>query len=138
MVVKVVPSELITILGSCVSVCLWDKKTKTGGMNHYLLPETINDANSLDGGINATRFLIQSMIRKFSTIKNMEAKVFGGANRFFIEKNFLNVGVQNVEAAKFALDEAGIHIVEQDTGGRAGRKIYFNTFTGKVHVLKVS
>ena len=136
-VVKVVPSELITILGSCVSVCLWDKKTKTGGMNHYLLPETV-DAKSLDGGIDATRFLIQSMIRKFSTIQNMEAKVFGGSNRFFIEKSFLNVGVQNVEAAKFALDEAGIPLVEHDTGGREGRKIYFNTLTGKVHVLKVS
>jgi len=137
-VVKVVPSELTTILGSCVSVCLWDKKIKTGGMNHYLLPETVNDAKSLDGGIDATRFLIQSMIRKFSTLKNMEAKIYGGANRFFVEKSFLNVGMQNVEAAKFALDEAGIPIVFQDTGGKAGRKIYFNTLTGVVKVLKVN
>ena len=137
-VVKVVPCELITILGSCVAVCVWDKKTKTGGMNHYLLPETVNNAKSLDGGIDATRFLIQSMVRKFSTIKNMEAKVFGGANRYFIEKSFLNVGMQNVEAAKFSLEEAGIPIVEHDTGGRTGRKIYFNTLTGKVHVLNVS
>lgn len=137
-VVKVLPSELTTILGSCVSVCLWDKKTKTGGMNHYLLPETVNDAKSLDGGIDATRFLIQSMIRKFSILKNIEAKIYGGANRFFVEKSFLNVGVQNVEAAKFSLDEAGIPIVIQDTGGKSGRKIIFNTLTGEVKVMKVN
>jgi chemotaxis protein CheD len=131
------PRELVTILGSCVSVCLWDRKTRTGGMNHFLLPETVDDAKSLNGGIGATRKLIQAMIRKYASVKNMEAKVFGGANRFFIEKSFLNVGSQNVEAAKFALEEAGIRMVQIDTGGQLGRKIYFNTQTGRVRVKMI-
>jgi chemotaxis protein CheD len=29
-----------TVLGSCVSACIWDKKTGMGGMNHFMLPDT--------------------------------------------------------------------------------------------------
>ena len=137
-VVTEVPRELVTILGSCVSVCLWNREKLVGGMNHFLLPETVNDAKSLQGGIASTRKLIQSMTHLLVTGNNLEAKIYGGANRFFVEKSFLNVGMQNVEAAKFALDEAGIPIVFQDTGGKAGRKIYFNTLTVVVQVLKVN
>lgn len=107
-------------------------------MNHFLLPETINNAKSLDGGISATRALIQSMIRKASIIKNLEAQVFGGANRFFKDESFLNVGRQNVEAARIALEETGVRIVHQDTGGEPGRKIYFNTQTGMVLIQKIN
>jgi chemotaxis protein CheD len=137
-VTTVEPQEIVTILGSCVSVCLWDKKTKSGGMSHFLLPETVNDAKSLNGGISSTRLLIQSMIDKFSLIKNLEAKIYGGSNRFFTDESFLNVGTQNVVAAKFALEEAGIPIMVEDTGGKPGRKIYFNTQTGIVHVEKIN
>src|SRR5579864_7429161 len=31
-------TQVTTILGSCVAVCLWDSKLHTGGMNHFLLP----------------------------------------------------------------------------------------------------
>src|SRR4051812_50134949 len=31
-------TQVTTILGSCVSVCLWDQKLRIGGMNHFLLP----------------------------------------------------------------------------------------------------
>lgn len=137
-VITTVPQELVTILGSCVSVCLWDKKTKAGGMNHFLLPEVVNNARSLNGGVDSTRVLIQSMIFKLSIVKNLEAKIYGGANRFFTSESFLNVGKQNVVAAKFALEEAGIPIVQEDTGGVPGRKIYFNTQTGKVRVEKIN
>jgi chemotaxis protein CheD len=132
------PHELVTILGSCVSVCVWDKKFQIGGMNHYLLPETVNDARSLNGGISATRVLIQMMLRKSSGLKNLEAQIFGGSNRFFTEASFLSVGKQNVTAAKVVLEEAGVVLVHQDTGGEPGRKIYFNTQTGKVVVNKIN
>ncbi len=29
---------ITTVLGSCVSVCLWDCVLRVGGMNHFLLP----------------------------------------------------------------------------------------------------
>jgi chemotaxis protein CheD len=136
-VTTTVPKEFVTILGSCVSVCIWDKKTKAGGMNHFLLPETVNDSKSLKGGISATRSLIQAML-EFCFIKNLEAKLYGGSNRFFTNESFLNVGHQNTVAAKFALEEAGIPIVLEDTKGIPGRKISFNTETGIVQVIKIN
>lgn len=137
-IVTIEPKELVTILGSCVSVCLWDRKRQLGGMNHFLLPETVNQVNSLKGGIESTRRLIDAMIAQTFVPKNFEAQIFGGANRFFKDENFLNVGRQNVEAAKIVLAEARIPIVHQDTGGESGRKIYFNTETGQVRVIKIS
>jgi len=131
------PMELITILGSCVAVCLWDKKTKTGGMNHFLLPSADDRANHTNGGFTATRLLIEAMINKLSDIKNLEAKIFGGGNRFF-SNNFLVVGPQNVEVATKVLKDAGIPIVLKDTGGELGKKIHFNTQTGNVLVSNIS
>lgn len=132
------PRVLVTILGSCVSVCLWDRKLMIGGMNHFLLPETVNDEKSLHGGIASTRLLVESILCQGSNLKNLEAQVFGGANRFFTEESFLNVGKQNVQAAKIILEEKGIPLIHQDTGGEPGRKIYFNTQTGRVTVIKIN
>jgi chemotaxis protein CheD len=102
MVISKSPQELVTILGSCVSVCLWDKKIGTGGMNHFLLPELVNTARSLEGGIESTRMLIQAMIRNGASIKNLGAGIYGGSNRFFSIHSFLNVGPQKGVGATFA------------------------------------
>ena len=32
------PTEVTTILGSCVAVCVFDPVLRLGGTNHYLLP----------------------------------------------------------------------------------------------------
>ncbi|MEA1973295.1 MAG: chemotaxis protein CheD, partial [Candidatus Cloacimonadota bacterium] len=37
-IVSKTPMELYTVLGSCISVCIWDNKLRIGGMNHYMLP----------------------------------------------------------------------------------------------------
>ena len=127
------PSELITILGSCVSVCLWDREEKRGGMNHYLLPKCTHSLGRSIGGVAATEMLIESMTRGLSSLKNLEAKIFGGGIRFF-SNSFLEVGLQNVEVAKKILEDLQIPIVVNDTGGTNGRKIQFNTQTGQVAV----
>ena len=35
-------SVIRTVLGSCVSVCLWDKVQKYGGINHFLYPAILD------------------------------------------------------------------------------------------------
>ena len=51
--VKILPGEyfattrdlvVVTVLGSCVSVCLRDRRSGIGGMNHFMLPG--NDEHS--------------------------------------------------------------------------------------------
>ena len=134
-IITTIPAEIVTILGSCVSVCLWDKTLGMAGINHYLLPgNTEEDAGNPNRGYSSIRLLIKSMVNRKSCIENIEAKVFGGCNSVYKESKMFPIGQRNVEVAIQSLKEAGIHITANQTGGNCGRKIIFNTRTGKVRM----
>ena len=124
--------QIITILGSCVAVCLWDSVQEIGGMNHFLLPLWNGHglASPKYGNI-AIEKLIDKMISIGSKKRNLQAKIFGGSNVLSLSQFF--VGKRNIEIAKELLEENSILIVGQSVGGELGRKIYFNTQTGRVN-----
>lgn len=127
--------EISTVLGSCVGVCLWDRERKFGGMNHYLLPGQEQDkAGDPNRGISATRMLIKAMLNRHASPATLEAKVFGGCNSLYKGSNHFMVGERNIRVALDVLQEAGIPVVSQNTGGQYGRKIIFDTDTGHVKV----
>jgi chemotaxis protein CheD len=64
------PAKIITILGSCVSVCIYDIKLKYGGVNHYLLP-VCNSTSVAKLGNKATFSLIKKMLNKGSQKKTI-------------------------------------------------------------------
>jgi len=77
---------LSTTLGSCVAVCLYDPFQKVVGMNHIMISREENKVNKLfcfqeDGkyGDSAMDLLVHEMINQGAVLKNMLAKVFGGA-----------------------------------------------------------
>ncbi|MDD2563557.1 MAG: chemotaxis protein CheD [Salinivirgaceae bacterium] len=127
------PHLVHTILGSCVSVCLYDKERKYGGINHYMLPFWNGQglASPKYGNI-AIEKLIDQMLRKGSRKENLIAKVFGGGEVIDTSSNLFNIGKRNIEIAEVMLKEEGIKIVASDTAGKFGRKIQFNTQTGAV------
>jgi chemotaxis protein CheD len=132
-IITTVPALITTVLGSCVSVCLWDKKLKMGGMNHYLLPGDIHDEpDNADRGLPAMRLLIRSLLNRNAKVENLEAKVFGGCNSLYQKNDFYRVGERNVAMALNVLSEFHISVKAHHTGGAFGRKIVFNTLTGKV------
>lgn len=124
------PCLVDTILGSCVSVCLFDHKKKIGGINHYMLPYWNGEglASPKYGNVAIER-LIEKMIRNGSSNTDMIAKIFGGANQI---KGTINVGVKNIQVARDLLFSNKINIVAEDVGGILGRKIWFDTYTGQV------
>ena len=131
--------EIVTVLGSCVSVCLWDNRLKIGGMNHYMLPLWNGEglASPKYGSI-AINKLIQRMIAFGSRKEHLIAKVFGGASVITNNnKGLWNVGERNVIVAQDMLEDDGIPVVSADTGGILGRKILFDTLTGRVLVKKL-
>jgi chemotaxis receptor (MCP) glutamine deamidase CheD len=66
--------QVTTILGSCVSVCLWDQKLRIGGMNHFLLPMwREGGGRSNRFGDLAVRELLERMLRLGSQRKNLQA-----------------------------------------------------------------
>jgi len=122
-----------TILGSCVSVCLYDTHLQFGGINHYMLPFWNGQglASPKFGNI-AINKLLEKMLLMGSSQKNLVAKVFGGGN--IIEANIaqFQIGDRNIAIAKDMLLELQIKIVSSSIGGNLGRKIQFNTLTGEV------
>lgn len=126
------PLSISTVLGSCVAVCLYDRRIGIGGMNHYLLP--FWNGNGLQsqkfGNISIPK-LIENMLENGSKPSTIEAKIFGGAS-ISITSNSMMIGEKNILVAREILKEYKINIVAEDVGGQDGRKIQFNLEHGKV------
>lgn len=135
----ITPSEKIisTILGSCISVCLYDEENNINGMNHFVLPK--QDENSLLDrfryGEHSLPGLIKEMIGKGALKENLRAKVFGGGN---IISHLEGVGKKNIDFVRNFLTREEIPIINEDLGGRHGRRIYFDTMTKKVYVKRIT
>jgi len=125
--------NISTLLGSCVAVCLWDKKLHQGGINHYMLPFWNGQglASPKYGNI-AIEKLIKNLINIGSEKKNLVAKVFGGAAVINSSDCVFNIGERNIEIQENILQEQGIKVVAKSVGGQLGRKLIFNTETGTV------
>ncbi len=130
------PIVLKTVLGSCVSVCLFDKKKKMGSMCHYLLPICPNkNISSTKYGDIAIELMIKKMVHKYhSKIDNLQAYLIGGASVIFDERQIFFVGERNVEVAKKLLDKHKIPIIYSDILGEKGRRVIFNTANGEIKV----
>lgn len=124
-----------TVLGSCISVCLYNPRLKVGGINHYMLPLWNSEglATPKYGNI-ATEKLVEKMIALGSQKSELIAKVFGGANQLSKTNNGMNysIGDRNYGVAKDILNKHGIKIVAESVGGFRGRKMLYNTYTGEV------
>lgn len=131
--VGIKPTEINTILGSCVAVCLYDKKECIGSMNHYLVP--LWNGNGLQspkyGNISIPK-LIENMLNIGCKTNNMEAKIFGGGNVIDVSQESMMIGRKNIIIAKEILQEYNIPIVAQDVGGTRGRRIMMRSDTGKI------
>lgn len=130
------PFYITTILGSCIAVCLWDKKLKFGGMNHFMLPFWNGQglASPKYGNI-AIEKLIEKMLINGSNKKNLIAKVFGGGEILSNQSELFTIGKRNIEISKTILSKKNIPIVSSSVGGILGRKLRFNTENGEV-ILK--
>lgn len=134
------PTVVTTILGTCIAVCMYDIKQQIGGINHYMLP-LWNGA-----GLASPKFgniAIEKLIEKFemqgSERKHLIAKVFGGKqNENMNENSILNIGERNIAVVREMLAQHRIRIAAESVGGPYGRKIIFNTLTGKVQMKYVA
>lgn len=133
-----------TILGSCISVVLYDETKKQGGLNHFLLPQiglsstaSVMENKSSRYGITAMEVLINDLMKLGSSKSNLMAKVFGGAAMFGPSNQEFGVGSLNIKFAFQFLEKEGIRILSSDTGQDVGRKIFFFPKTGQVLLKKI-
>ena len=119
-----------TILGSCVSACIWDDVAHVGGMNHILVAQRTVDGTACDfAGVNAMELLINAMVRKGADRNRLKAKVFGGAR---MVKGLSDIGRANGDFALNFLQQEGIECLGHSLGGESARHIRFFPAQGRV------
>ena len=130
------PTLIYTVMGSAVTVCLWDREKKYGGASHFLYPAISEKkkATAQYGNV-AVLTLIKLLIKDGSEKTALEAQIFGGGDPS--SPTGESLGQQNVVIARKILTQQGIPITSEDVGGSKGRKLVFKTDTNEVMVLKV-
>ncbi len=139
-----------TLLGSCVSITLWQPQRRLGAMSHFLLAErgpTRAAANpprgahhpvapALDAryGVEALTLMLGELAELGVPAAACEAKIFGGGDMFPGQRRGagMNVGQRNGDAARAMLQAHGIRVVSHSLFGVGHRKIVFDLATGDV------
>jgi chemotaxis protein CheD len=157
--VKILPGEyfatadgtaITTLLGSCVSVCLYDQEKGVGGMNHFMLPKILLKANSTRCtspygppctnpcsaryGECAFKHLLERLEVLGARRTHLAAKLFGAGR---VMAGGADIGEKNGAFARGYLEERGIPLVALDIGECCPRKIVFFPATGRVFVKRL-
>lgn len=128
---------ITTVLGSCVSACIYDSTSGYGGMNHFMLPGGTGDNVSDESaryGLFAMESLINEILKCGCKKSDLKAKLFGGGQ---IIQNMSNIGKKNIHFAKTFLFAEGIPLESSDLGLEFPRKVNFFPHLGKVMVKRL-
>ncbi len=124
---------LSAVLGSCIATCLWDPVTRSGGMNHILLPGRRNrDDSGNKYGIFAMEALINELMKTGAAKTNLVAKIFGGAQTF---DNGMRIGESNARFVRHFLEVESIPILAESVGGQSARRVRFFPESGRAKQL---
>lgn len=150
------PALISTILGSCVAVTLFNGRLGIAAISHALLPHckrhryvnSVNDLLTDDCSRCGDAFKyvdcsVSMMVEAFARFgvrpAETQVRLYGGAKMFMSgdEHAALSVGLQNFTVARQVIADHGLALLASDIGGTEGRKLCFNTQTGKVTVHRM-
>ena len=146
---KILPGEfyvtindeiISTVLGSCISACIRDRKLGIGGMNHFMLPSS-GDVDLVNAGSAAARYgnvamehLINAILKTGGRRENLEVKIFGGGK---ILTNMTDIGLRNIEFARIYIQTEGMLLTSEDVGDIYPRKVVYHPASGKAFVKRL-
>lgn len=148
-VAKILPGEyyismsgemITTVLGSCISACIRDRKLGIGGMNHFMLPSSAKlddwggSSSSARYGSFAMEVLINEILKAGGRRENLEVKAFGGAS---VNSSLSSVGRKNIAFLHEFLQIEGLHLAVEDLGTQYPRKVNFFPDSGRAQVKKL-
>jgi len=144
--VKVKPGEfyianddlvISTLLGSCVSACIYDPVKCCGGLNHFMLPAGEYDQDiqrSARYGLFAMEQLINELMKHGCQRDDLEVKLTGGGHMIM---GLTNIGQQNINFILQYIQDEGLKLTAQDLGGDQARRVAFFPKTGRLLVKKL-
>lgn len=152
--VKVLPGEFYvsvqdemvsTVLGSCVSACIFDPRRRIGGMNHFMLPEASGSGGPRDDwslvvgraaryGNDAMEQLINAILRAGGQRADLEVKIFGGGR---VLSQMTDVGSRNIDFVQRYIETEGLRLTASDLGDVYPRQVQFFPTSGRVRVRQL-
>lgn len=132
-----------TLLGSCISLCLYDAALPLAGMNHFMLPQMKQsphaDEDILLAGDACMEALLNAMLQRGGAKHRMRAKIFGGGTVIDAGgSGMLTVGARNTDFAKEWLAREQIPLIAADCLGPWSRKVLFVPATGDAYCKRVT
>lgn len=135
------PSLIVTVLGSCVSVTMFHRRSRLAAICHAMLPAP-KSSGAVAEEASRHRYVsevLPEMCEHYTQAglkaEQVEVKLFGGGNVISMAEGSISergIGSSNVRRAREILRAAGFTIRASNVGGTDGRKILFNTATGEV------
>ena len=113
-------------LGSCIGLCLIDRRRQAVGLAHVMLPTGGPGETPGKFAPSAVPALVEQLQQLGAVPTALEAVLVGGAQMFSFGKagsGRLDVGARNHEATREALDLARIPVVADAVGGSTGRTV---------------
>jgi len=140
------PTLITTILGSCVSVCLFCSKQRTGAMCHGVMPvrTDLGMEDSFRFVETSVRYMVDILTNgnMFCPNAGLVAKIFGGADvldvHFGPAANARSIGAMNIKAAREALAKYNVSVAVEKVGGVHGCKLFFYSHIGEVLLRRIS
>lgn len=126
-------------LGSCVGVSGYDPVARVAGMAHIVLPDDGGKEREGSPGKYANTGIPQLIddMKEAGALKSRIAiKIAGGARIFgnVKEGSLLDIGFRNLAAVKQALDDNGLRLQGENTGGSHGRSLLLYVASGLTRV----
>lgn len=143
------PTIIKTVLGSCITVTMFSRRTGIGAACHALLPTCREEREShcppgtCQNTFRYVECVIPEMVRQMKgqgvTVEELEVKLFGGADMMMgALADHQRVGSMNIQKARMGLARLGLTVISSDVGGSAGRKLIFDTRTGDVWIRRLN
>jgi chemotaxis protein CheD len=143
--VTTVGEQIATVLGSCVSACVRDRRLGIGGMNHFMLPlDTSKGASAWGAAVSAaTRYgnvameqLINDILKLGGRRDSLEVKLVGGGR--VLDGMAIDIGARNIEFVRKYVADEGFGVAGEDLGDIYPRKVHYAPKSGKLRVKKLT
>ncbi|MFW1678017.1 chemotaxis protein CheD [Pontibacter sp. JAM-7] len=128
---------ITTVLGSCISACIYDPVIGMGGVNHFMLPPSDTrgeSSRSLRYGLFAMEQLINGLMRFGSQRRDMQVKISGGGK---ILAGMTDIGRQNIDFVTRYIRDEGLNLLASDVGGTSARRLVYLPLEGRMLVNKL-
>jgi chemotaxis protein CheD len=136
------PAQVVTVLGSCVTITMFSAWPRCAAICHAMLskPPVQEPGKKIPGRFKYLSEAIPFMAAHFRklgiNLQTVEVKMFGGGNVTphdrAKERSHLLIGNANIQTARQLLATEALNLKAANVGGLLGRKLIFNTQTGKV------